>query len=53
VIAIVGKTKNDSFYQQAFKGCLHFSNEHPEIECKYDGPKDFQIFVANLWSLIG
>jgi ribose transport system substrate-binding protein len=42
VIAIVGKTKNDSFYQQAFKGCLHFSNEHPEIECKYDGPKDFQ-----------
>lgn len=42
VIAIVGKTKNDSFYQQAFKGCLKFASEHPEIICKYDGPKDFQ-----------
>ncbi|KPZ53617.1 hypothetical protein AN391_03269 [Pseudoalteromonas sp. P1-13-1a] len=42
VIGIVDKTKNDTFYQQAFKGCLHFGREHPEIECKYDGPKDFQ-----------
>ncbi len=42
VVAVVGKTKNDSFYQQAFKGCEQFAKQHLDFECIYDGPKDFQ-----------
>ncbi|WP_239421184.1 substrate-binding domain-containing protein [Saliniradius amylolyticus] len=41
-IAVVGKTKNDSFYQQSYKGCLHYAKSHPEIHCLYDGAADYQ-----------
>ncbi|GLX78263.1 sugar ABC transporter substrate-binding protein [Thalassotalea insulae] len=41
-VAVVGKTKNDSFYQQSYKGCLHFAKTHQEIDCIYDGPDDYQ-----------
>ncbi|WDE13697.1 substrate-binding domain-containing protein [Thalassomonas haliotis] len=41
-IAIIGKTKNDSFYQQSYQGCKAFSREHPKLECIYDGPMDYQ-----------
>ena len=42
VIGIVGKTKNDSFYIQSYKGCMAFAKSHPEITCLYDGPDDYQ-----------
>ena len=42
VIAVIGKTKNDSFYQQSFKGCEAFANKHPTLTCIYDGPNDYQ-----------
>lgn len=41
-IAVVGKTKNDSFYQQSFKGCQAFAARHSDIRCIYDGPQDYQ-----------
>lgn len=42
VIGIVGKTKNDSFYIQAYKGCTEFAKSRPDVTCKYDGPDDYQ-----------
>lgn len=42
VIGVVGKTKNDSFYQQSFKGCLKFSETHQDIRCVYDGADNYQ-----------
>ena len=41
-IAVVGKTKNDSFYEQSYKGCKHFAKSFVDVECEYDGPDDFQ-----------
>ncbi|TMP39034.1 substrate-binding domain-containing protein [Pseudoalteromonas rubra] len=41
-IAVVGKTKNDSFYQQSHKGCVHFSHDYPNVNCLYDGADDYQ-----------
>jgi ribose transport system substrate-binding protein len=41
-IVVVGKTKNDSFYEQSFAGCQEFAKTHPDLECIYDGPADFQ-----------
>jgi len=41
-IAIIGKTKNDSFYQQSYQGCRAFSQKHPKVQCIYDGPLDYQ-----------
>ena len=41
-IGIVGKTKNDSFYQQSFKGCQSLSDQYKDLHCLYDGPKDYQ-----------
>jgi len=41
-IAVVGKTKNDSFYEQSFKGCLAFAKDHKNVRCIYDGPQDYQ-----------
>ncbi|WDE00953.1 substrate-binding domain-containing protein [Thalassomonas actiniarum] len=41
-IAIIGKTKNDSFYQQSYQGCQAFSQKHPKVQCIYDGPQDYQ-----------
>jgi ribose transport system substrate-binding protein len=42
VIAVVGKTKNDSFYEQSFKGCEAFAQQYSDLECIYDGPLDYQ-----------
>jgi ribose transport system substrate-binding protein len=42
VIGIVGKTKNDSFYKQSYKGCLAFAKLHSDLTCVYDGPNDYQ-----------
>ena len=41
-IAVVGKTKNDSFYQQSYAGCKVFAEKYPDLNCLYDGPFDFQ-----------
>ena len=41
-VAVVGKTKNDSFYQQSYVGCQEFAESKPDISCIYDGPYDFQ-----------
>jgi len=43
-IAVIGKTKNDSFYIDSFKGCQEFAKnqKEDEIECIYDGPLDYQ-----------
>jgi len=43
-IAIIGKTKNESFYIDSFKGCQEFAKnqKEAEIECIYDGPLDYQ-----------
>lgn len=41
-IAVVGKTKNDSFYEQSYKGCKHFARRFVDLECVYDGADDFQ-----------
>ncbi|WP_020409121.1 substrate-binding domain-containing protein [Hahella ganghwensis] len=41
-IAVIGKTKNDSFYVSSHNGCLHFAKSHPEVSCLYDGPADYQ-----------
>lgn len=41
-VAVIGKTKNDSFYIQAFDGCLQFAAEVDDLTCIYDGPADYQ-----------
>ncbi len=41
-IAVIGKTKNDSFYAQAFEGCLQFASGIDDLTCIYDGPADYQ-----------
>lgn len=41
-IGVVGKTKNDSFYIQSFKGCVEFARQIDGLKCIYDGPDDFQ-----------
>lgn len=41
-IAVVGKTKNDSFYLQSFEGCKTFAKNHHNLSCIYDGPPDYQ-----------
>lgn len=41
-IAVIGKTKNDSFYEQAYKGCQSFAATAGDIICVYDGPNDYQ-----------
>lgn len=43
-IAVVGKTKNDTFYEQSYKGCVDFAKQHPNVECIYDGADDYQDF---------
>jgi len=42
VIGVVGKTKNDSFYLQSFKGCLKFAESHTDVRCVYDGAENYQ-----------
>ncbi|MBU6953982.1 substrate-binding domain-containing protein [Hahella sp. HN01] len=42
VIAVIGKTKNDSFYVASFNGCQRFAAAYPDVTCIYDGPADFQ-----------
>ncbi len=42
VIGMVGKTKNDSFYLQSFKGCLTFAESHKNMRCIYDGANNYQ-----------
>nr|WP_246239958.1 substrate-binding domain-containing protein [Pseudoalteromonas caenipelagi] len=41
-IAVIGKTKNDSFYQQSFHGCQAFAKQHDDLSCIYDGADDYQ-----------
>lgn len=41
-LGVVGKTKNDSFYVQAFEGCQLFARTHPDVRCLYEGPADYQ-----------
>lgn len=41
-IALVGKTKNDSFYVQSFAGCKQFAALKHDLTCIYDGPQDYQ-----------
>ena len=41
-LAVVGKTKNDTFYQKSFEGCKAFSKENPSVQCIYDGSADYQ-----------
>lgn len=41
-IAVIGKTKNDSFYEQAFEGCQALAQETDGVSCLYDGPVDYQ-----------
>lgn len=41
-IAVVGKTKNDSFYEQSFHGCLEFAKSKQNVRCIYDGSIDYQ-----------
>ena len=41
-IALVGKTKNDSFYQQSYQGCVAFASQHADVNCIYDGSNDYQ-----------
>lgn len=41
-IAVIGKTKNDSFYEQAFEGCQTLASEKADLTCIYDGPADYQ-----------
>lgn len=51
-IALIGKTKNDSFYQQSYQGCVAAAKLHAKLNCIYDGPLDYQdprsqAFVVN------
>ena len=41
-IAVIGKTKNDSFYEQSSKGCLNFASKVNNLKCIYDGADDYQ-----------
>ncbi|KZM45941.1 sugar-binding protein [Marinomonas sp. SBI22] len=41
-IVVIGKTKNDSFYEQSYEGCKKFAKTVGDINCIYDGPQDFQ-----------
>ncbi|CAM4055751.1 substrate-binding domain-containing protein [Pseudoalteromonas byunsanensis] len=41
-IAVVGKTKNDTFYEQSFHGCQAFAKQHVNFECIYEGADDYQ-----------
>lgn len=41
-IGVIGKTKNDSFYIQSFKGCQKLAETTPDLTCIYDGAEDFQ-----------
>lgn len=41
-IALIGKTKNDSFYVQAFSGCQKYAEAVPGLTCLFDGPMDYQ-----------
>lgn len=41
-VVVIGKTKNDSFYVQSFEGCQQFAKTVKDLNCIYDGPKDFQ-----------
>lgn len=41
-IAVIGKTKHDSFYEQSFAGCEAFANSKDNVRCLYDGPELFQ-----------
>lgn len=41
-IAVIGKTKNDSFYEQAYDGCQAWAKEVQGVTCLYDGPADYQ-----------
>ncbi|MFY8351356.1 substrate-binding domain-containing protein [Pseudoalteromonas sp. SSM20] len=41
-IGVIGKTKNDSFYIQSFKGCEAVAKSVPDLRCIYDGADDFQ-----------
>lgn len=41
-IAVVGKTKNDSFYLQSYQGCLDFAKRKTDVKCVYDGANDYQ-----------
>ncbi|WP_440056002.1 substrate-binding domain-containing protein [Pseudoalteromonas sp. T1lg65] len=41
-LAVVGKTKNDSFYEQSYAGCLAFAEKIDELTCVYDGADDYQ-----------
>jgi ribose transport system substrate-binding protein len=41
-IAVIGKTKNDSFYEQSFKGCQKHAQSQIDLTCIYDGPADYQ-----------
>ncbi|BDX05045.1 substrate-binding domain-containing protein [Planctobacterium marinum] len=41
-IAVIGKTKNDSFYIQSFEGCKQFAAQKTDLSCLYDGPQDYQ-----------
>ncbi|WP_299790646.1 substrate-binding domain-containing protein [uncultured Shewanella sp.] len=41
-IAVIGKTKHDSFYEQSFAGCEAFANSKSDVKCLYDGPELFQ-----------
>lgn len=41
-IAVIGKTRNDSFYEQSYQGCQAFARTRSDLRCVYDGPADFQ-----------
>ncbi len=41
-VAVIGKTKNDSFYEQSFGGCKKFANTVDDLTCIYDGPNNYQ-----------
>ncbi len=41
-VAVIGKTKNDSFYEQAYEGCQSFAASVDDLICVYDGPQDYQ-----------
>jgi len=40
--AVIGKTLNDSFYEQSFDGCLEFAATVKNLNCIYDGPLNYQ-----------
>lgn len=47
-IALIGKTKNDSFYEQSYRGCQAFASTRNDLRCEYDGPADFQNIRAQV-----